>query len=386
MTADVDHALPSGPSPRPMPVLPPGPPQHHVVLPGQAPDGSPILSILLKRSYRIVANGPAEQLESARSLVPGDKHFGDSMNSTVEHESDHVPFKPATDVVVLGSAYAPGGVPVTQLVASVVIGPTRKDVLVIGDRIAHHRPAGLPDFTDPVPFASIPLRYERAYGGVDVRSDPTLAFAYGRNHLGFGFVVQNSADAVEGLRLPNIEAVDDRLTPERLCCGHVMHWERQPRPDGFGWYSKYWEPRASLAGVMPGDRALEAQLRQAYARVVPPHQRADYRKTGLRTMDFGFFNGGSRGLVRPYLEPGERIAFRNLHRSGDVLGALPSAWPTLSLDIGEGGMRTQRSVLHTVVIRLDALEMDLVWRAAFPYPGLDFLPQLRRLHVDAGEA
>ena len=28
------------------PVLPPGPPEHHVVLPGQAPDGAPILSVL----------------------------------------------------------------------------------------------------------------------------------------------------------------------------------------------------------------------------------------------------------------------------------------------------------------------------------------------------
>jgi hypothetical protein len=368
------------------PVLPPGPPQHHIVLPGQAPDGSPILSVLLKRSYRIVAGRPAEQLDSAQPLVPGDRHFGDPMNSTVVHESDHVPFKPATDLVVLGSAHAPAGAPVTHLLASIVVGSARKDVLVIGDRVAHHRRDGLPVFTDPLPFTSMPLRYELAFGGVDVRSDPTLAFAYARNHLGRGFVVQNTADAVEGVLLPNIEAPDDRLTPERLCCEHVMHWERQPVPDGFGWYSKYWQPRVGLAGVMPGDRALEAQLRREYARVVPPHQRADYQKTGLRTMDFAFFNGASRGLVRPYLEPGERLAFRNLHPSGDVIGALPSNWPTLSLDIGQNEVETKRGVLQTALMRLDALEMDLVWRAAFRYPGLDFLPRLRRLHVEIGEA
>ncbi len=368
------------------PVLPPGPPQHHVVLPGQAPDGTPVLSVLLKRSYRIVANGPAERLGSARSLVPGDRHFGDPMNSTVQHESDHVPFKLATDVVVHASAQAPGAAPVTQLLASVVVGTARKDVLVIGDRVAHHRPRGPPLFTEPVPFTRIPLRYEAAYGGVDVRSDPAIAFPYARNYLGRGFVVQDTAEAVEGVRLPNIEAPDDRLTPERLCCGHVMHWERQPVPDGFGWYSKYWQPRAGLAGVMPGDRALEAQLRREYARVIPAHQRADYAKTGLRTMDFAFFNGASRRLVRPYLEPGERIAFRNLHPSGDIVGALPSNWPTLSLDIGQGAGGTMRGVLQTVVMRLDALEMDLVWRAAFPYPGLDALPRLRRLHVEIGEA
>ena len=46
----------------------------------------------------------------------------------------------------------------------------------------------------------------------------------------------------------------------------------------------------------------------------------------------------------------------------------------------------KRGVLQTVLVRLDALEIDLVWRAAFPYPGLDFLPRLRRLHVEIGEA
>jgi hypothetical protein len=369
-----------------VPALPPGPPQHHVVLPGQAPDGEPILAVLLKRSYRIVANGPAERLDSARPLVPGDQHFGDPMNSTVEHESDHVPYKLATDVVVHADAHAPADAPVTELLVSVVVGRTRKDVLVIGDRVAHHRSDATPVFSDPVPFTRMPMRYELAYGGVDVRTDPTLAFPYARNHLGRGFVVANTADAVEGVQLPNMEAPDDRLTPERLCCGHVMHWERQPLTDGLGWYSKYWQPRAGLAGVMPGDRALETQLRREYARVIPPHQRADYRNTALRTMDFAFFNGASRGLVRPYLEPSERVAFRNLHPSGDVIGALPSHWPKISLDIGQGGVEVTRGVLHTATIRLDVLEMDLVWRAAFPYPGLDFLPTLRRLHVAIDEA
>jgi hypothetical protein len=368
-----------------MPTLPPGPPQHHVVLPGQDPEGAPILSVLLKRSYRIVAGGAAEQLESARSLIPGDQHFGDPMNSTVASESDHVPYKLATDVVVHASAHASGGSPVTELMASVVVGSARKDLYVTGDRMVHYRSVGPPVFTEPNPFTHMPLRYELAYGGVDVRSDPTLAFAYARNHLGRGFVVRDTADAVEGMLLPNIEAPDDRLTPERLCCGHVMHWERQPLPDGFGWYSKYWQPRAGLAGVMAGDRALETYLRREFARVIPPHQRADYAKTAIRAMDFAFFNGASRSLVRPYLEPGERIAFRNLHPSGDIVGALPARWPVLSLDIGQGAAEATRGVLQTLLIRLDALEMDLVWRAAFAYPGLDFLPRLRRLHVEIGE-
>jgi hypothetical protein len=361
-------------------------PQHHVVLPGQSPNGAPILAVLVKRSYRIVSEAPAVRLERAEPLVPGDRHFGDPMNSTVAFESDHVPFKPATDVVVHASAFAPGGARVHELVASIVVGSSRKNIVVIGDREARYREGGDPEFTDPLPFSEMLVRYENAYGGVDVRSDPSMALPYARNHLGRGFVVRNAKEAVDGVQLPNIEAPDDRLTPERLCCGHVMYWERQPPPDGIGWFSKYWQPRASRAGVMPGDRVMEQRLRRDYARAVPVEQRADYAKTAIPDMDFAFFNGASKGMVHSRLGPGERIAFRNLHESGDVIGALPNEWPAISLDIGKGPASAQRGVLQTVMVRLNDLAIDMVWRAAFPYPGLDWLPRMRRLHVEIGEA
>jgi hypothetical protein len=361
-------------------------PQHHIVLPGQMPDGSPILSVLVKRSYRIVAGGPAERLERAASLIPGDRHFGDPMNSTVAFESDHLPFKLATDVVIHATAYPPCGAPAHEIVASVVVGTARKDIVVIGDRTAHHRDRGDPVFSDPLPFTEMPVRYEHAYGGVDVRSDPSMACAYARNHLGRGFVVRNDVQSVDNLALPNIESPNDRLTPERLCCEHVMHWERQPVADGLGWMAKYWQPRAALAGVMPGDRALERMLRSGFASVLPPDQRAEYQKAALPVMNFAFFNGASSGLVRPYLKRCERIACRNLHSTGDIVGALPDEWPSISLDLGTGNPGTLEGVLQTVSVRLDEMQLDLVWRAAFPYPGLDWLPNLRRLHVEIGEA
>jgi hypothetical protein len=191
---------------------------------------------------------------------------------------------------------------------------------------------------------------------------------------------------VDNLALPNIESPNDRLTPERLCCGHVMHWERQPVADGLGWMAKYWQPRAALAGVMPGDRALERMLRSGFASVLPPDQRAEYQKAALPVMNFAFFNGASSGLARPYLNRCERIAFRNLHPTGDILGALPDERPSISLDLGTGNPGTLAGVLQTVLVRLDEMQLDLVWRAAFPYPGLDWLPNLRRLHVEIGEA
>ena len=74
-------------------------------------------------------------------------------------------------------------------------------------------------------------------------------------------------------------------------------------PAGFGWFPKVWRPRALLAGVLPRDRAIEQELRQAYAQLVPDRmQREAYLKHGFRDMDFRFFNGASRGLVFPFLQ------------------------------------------------------------------------------------
>ena len=72
----------------------------HVVLPGQTPAGEHILAVLLKRSYTIVPGGGCVRAPADQKLHAGDVHYGDPMNTTVKHESDFVPFKLATDVVL----------------------------------------------------------------------------------------------------------------------------------------------------------------------------------------------------------------------------------------------------------------------------------------------
>ena len=352
----------------------------HVVLPGQTPKGGHILAVLLKRSYTIMPGGSCVRAAADQKLHAGDVHYGDPMNTTVKFESDFVPFKLATDVVLNGRAYAPGGSPVQALTATLAIGSRRKDVLVVGDRVAGYRDGGPPVFSEPTPFTEMELRYERAYGGVDIYSDPKVQCVYGRNHLGRGFAVANVQRAVDNLPLPNLEDPRDPLTPERLTIGHFIHWEQQPMPQGFGWFSKYWRPRALMAGVMPADRAAERELRAAYTQLVPPAMRPMYDQTGLPDMDFRFFNGASPGLVMPYLTGDEGVRALNLTRDGDLSFALPNERPRIALDIGQG-LQEDSVVLHTVMIRMEEREVDLVWRAAVPYPGPDWLPQMRKMEV-----
>jgi hypothetical protein len=239
---------------------------------------------------------------------------------------------------------------------------------------------GTPAFTDPEPFLSVALRYERAYGGIDVYSDKNTSYPYPRNHLGRGFAVSNTQASVDNLELPNIEDPQARLIPERLCLGEYKNWEQQPFPAGLGWFPKTWYPRALLAGVMPADRAVEQELRHAYAKLLPADQRQPYLKRGFPDMNFRFFNGASNGLAMPYLEGGEQILTENLSASGALKFKLPEDKPRIGLDIGSG-VQEPTVAMHTVMIRMEEKQVDLVWRGAIPYPGRDWLPQMRKMEV-----
>jgi len=59
---------------------------------------------------------------------------------------------------------------------------------------------------------------------------------------------------------------------------------------------------------------------------------------------------------------------------------LPSERPRIGLDIGDGVLEPE-VVTHTVMIRMDDQEVDLVWRGAVPYRGPDWLPEMRKMEV-----
>lgn len=351
-----------------------------VVLPGQTPEGQYVLSVLVKRTYDIVNGQRCARAAHDVKINPADVYYQDPMNSPVKYESDFVPFKIATDVVLNGKAYSPAGKARQSLVASLEVGQVRKDILILGDRVCHYRAGKDPSFTEPKPFTSMEIRYDYAYGGVDIYSDPKLACPYPRNPLGRGYVIKNTEKTIENLSLPNIEDPSNVITPQSLCLGHFMHWERQPMPQGFGWIPKPWQPRASLAGVMPADRAAEQQLRTIYASVIPPHQRQLYDQTRLPDMNFRFFNGASPGLTFPFLSGDETIRTVNLSPQGEIKMQLPGECPRVRLDIGNG-IEEPQVVLHTVMIRMEDRHVDLVWRAAVPYPGPDWLPQMKKMDV-----
>ncbi|MCC9602682.1 DUF2169 domain-containing protein [Stieleria sp. JC731] len=354
--------------------------EQQIVLPGQTPQGQHVLSILVKRTYDLNTGTRCIRASKDEPINPGDLFFDDPMNTSVKMESDFCPFKLATDVVLLGKAYAPAGQTTRQMIASLAVGEFQKHLLMIGDRECRYRAGQAPQISDPAPFEQIDLKYENAYGGVDIYSDSNLPYPYPRNHLGKGFAVKATKKTLDGLRLPNIEDPNDPLTPDRICVEDYHLWERQPMPQGFGWYSKYCQPRAKLAGIMPADRATEQELRQMYAQAVPDEQRQQYLDAQIPDMDFRFFNGASPGLVLEFLDGSEHVSTRGVTAEGQFDFQLPGERPLLGLDIGSGPQQPE-VVLHTVQIRMEDRQVDLVWRAAVPYPGLDWLPEMPMMEV-----
>jgi hypothetical protein len=286
-----------------------------------------------------------------------------------------------TDVVVVGTAYAPQGRPVVSMDCAVQVGRTRKVIRVIGNRKCVFRAGRSPSWTDPEPFTELEVCYERAYGGADLRSDPAMPFYYPRNTKGCGLALKNIPEVIEGLMLPNFEDPQDLLTPDRVVLERRTCWNRQPLPQGFGWFEKVWYPRCSFVGAVPGDVDPAEPLREEALGLVPRGQIGLARQFKLPSFDVRFNNGASPGLALPYLAGSERLALLRLTREGALEFALPDNPPRIMLDISLGENEL-KPVLHTVCVRVEEMQVDLVWRGAQEYPGIDWLPEMKGLHVE----
>jgi hypothetical protein len=231
----------------------------------------PVFSVLVKRTYDIHSGARVARTEKARPLVQIDEYYddGDPEWTTVKHETDFAPFKVATDVVVIGKAFAPSGEPASHFDVTVEVAAHRKSVRVTGDRHCLYRRNAPPDFSDPVPFTEIPMRYDRTYGGRDILSNPEEPFYYPRNDSGVGVVLKNAKESVEGLPLPNIEDPGDLLTPDRVVFEKPDRWSEQPLPDGLGWFQRTWYPRCSFTGALPAYVDIDTVLREETLGLVP---------------------------------------------------------------------------------------------------------------------
>jgi hypothetical protein len=115
--------------------------------------------------------------------------------------------------------------------------------------------------------------------------------------------------------------------------------------------------------------------------MLPPDHVALAKQSRLKPQEARFANGASLGLQFPALRGDEPVALGGLSPNGLLRFSLPGETPAILLDIGRGEEQPPPA-LHTVSVRPDDGEFDLIWRAAAVYEGYAWLPKMTRLHAE----
>jgi len=277
-------------------------------------------TVVLKAAYRLVADGIAVPDEE-KPPVAGDDDPAEP-GTAPRYASDFVPYKPRADFLVVGDAHVPGGKPIGACRVSIAIGEHRKSLAVFGDRQWRLGPAGARP-GEPQPFTTMPLGYERAYGGSSDR----------RNPVGCG------ADVRPGQPLPNIEQLDD-LIAQSL---------DRPEPAGFGPLGMMWQPRIGTAGT----------YNTAWKEQRWPWFPVDF--------DWAFFNAAPADQRFPFFRGDEALAFENLHPEHALYrsrlpGVVARMFVARAAQDEQESFEEVRSRLDTVWVDLAAERLVLLWR------------------------
>jgi hypothetical protein len=261
------------------------------------------------------------------------EHFGEPGKSSIKYDADLVLTKRTTDILVVGHAYAPAGHSVTHADVGFKVGPVQKVLRVFGDR-----QWGTFGASAPQPFEKMPLVYERAYGGVDLKSDQPDKDWDWRNPVGTGYAT--ASGRATGLRLPNIE---DPKNP-------IDSWRDRPAPAGFGAIASHWQPRVGYAGtyderwIKTRQPLLAEDLDDRYFQSAPADQQAP-----------GFLRGG------------EPVVLLNLRPEGRLQFALPKVYLGFETRFYDGSREIhKRRELHSVILEPDFPRVSMVWHSALP--------------------
>jgi len=264
--------------------------------------------------------------EEQLPIILGDEYFESPADSSLRYAGELHLGKPGTDVVVQGFARAPGGKPVRELQVGVRVGGRDKSVIVTGDR----EWLGI-EPSKPMPFRELPLRYERAFGGV-LHDVERVVETEARNPLGVGLGI-SLGRGKPGDRLPNIEDPRHRLRERQLCA-----------PAGLGCIPPSWQPRRGFAGT------YDERWRRTRAPYVPE----DFQ---LR-----YFSCAAPGLsFEPQLRGGEPLVLVGMSERGPIYSAIPTCVFDVSFVHRE--RHTAPCLLQTVLVEPDDNRLRLTFHA-----------------------
>lgn len=305
------------------------------------PTGAHHWVVAVKATFDIAADGRLRLADEQPPPLVAPEHWGEPGLSSLRYEADLGPAKPNTDVLVNGNAVAPRGRPVAELPVALRLPGVEKTLVVTGDSV-YHQGLGNRSKTSPQPFTTLPIVYERAFGGTDHDEPDAAKRSFDlRNPVGTGFAVHPSQLA-------------NRLAP------NVLYPGRDPEaagPAGFGALESFWSPRRELVGT------YDAKWVEEQRPFLPKDW--DPRSTLCSPVD-----------QRPpqHLRGGELVSVVNMTPEGVLQLTLPKIYLAFTTFFGP---RTEehRSKLATVLLLTEERKLSMVWQStlAVPLRHMDYL-------------
>lgn len=286
--------------------------------------------VCVKASFDVSDDGRLSLSDEQPPPLLAAEYFGKPGESSVRYEADVVAMKPNTDVTVLGQAHAPFGRKAGSVDVSLRIDEVRKTLRVFGDRTIDTILSSVV-YSGPAPFVTQPIRYEHAFGGMDLSDpNPSKQALDKRNPIGRGFAANNKS--LIGKLAPHVEYPRSDVA--------------KVGPAGFGPIASYWSPRFELAGT------YDAAWSQSKKPLLPDDY--DERFTLCSPID-----------QRParYLSGGETVELHGLTPSGVLRFELPRIFLAFSTRVS---LRREehRGRLASVIIEPDEKKLRLVWQTS----------------------
>jgi len=230
--------------------------------------GGSSLTVVCKATYVLT---PVEAQLARDQEYPNedDNYWDDDPARSLCSPSDMVPFKPRADVLLVGHAFAPNKEPVRSLLARLCVAEVDKTIEVSCDRVW----AQDGSLREGPRFMKMPLRYERAAGGLET-SNPV------------GIRCDAQPDAFGSVPLPNL--TQPGVHPSQR--GEFL------APVSFGPIAPTWPSRSEKLGR----HASIFQHRGWPSQPLP------------QDIDPGYFNAAPRDQQVEVLRPDERLVLENL--------------------------------------------------------------------------
>lgn len=306
---------------------------------GMQPDGRESIVVAVKGTFNIPKNGGMPNLaEDQVPLIEADEYTGEPGLSAPLYESDYARYKPLCDVILNGSAYAPGGNPTKKVGVTLSVGPMKKSFYVVGRRFWKK---GIVSITasKPEPFTVMPISYDTAFGGVDnTHEKPSKHKAFMLNPIGVGFHDNLKAEFVDGKPLPNTEEINK---PVKNPTGVY-------RPMAYGSVGRGWEPRYKLAGTYD-DNWIDNIFP-----FLPPDFTDEYFQSAPKDQQIGYLNGG------------EAVVLKNLTPQGQTRFQIPNVQVPVVFFLKKGDTKRTLAQADTLLLEPDTGRFMITWRASLP--------------------